>query len=482
MLPWFRITLILLLLVPIAALPDTVSEAPPAAVNGCLKCHADKQSGFNPKHAFAANSCLVCHAGDDRATTQDVAHAGLIAFPGNLDNASTTCGQCHAERAADLVGGNLMHTGHGIVSITRDIIDGSTGPLESANMQSLGHGVADSMLRKLCAGCHLGQAKTEHSHDVMFDRGGGCLACHIDSYPENEHPMVSTRVSDARCFGCHARSGRISLSYAGLAEIEEPAVTASGSRLPDGRHVERMPADVHYLAGMSCIDCHKAGDLMGDHGAARNQRDAVEAACSDCHEPGAAISGHDAQHERLTCAACHSQWAPQCFGCHMEFDPDGEQWDHVEQRITAGRWIEERWSVHNGLPALGVNEAGKIDVFIPGMIMTVAHPGFETDRFVRVFGALSPHTIGPARSCESCHRSSQALGLGTGTIALVNGKPVFSPARPLLPDGLPEDAWTNLDNSLGGRAPLPGQRPLSVEEMRSIIGAEIEAPGIPPGR
>jgi hypothetical protein len=442
-----------------------------AAFNGCLQCHYTRQSGFNDKHAFAASNCTACHLGDSRATSQEAAHEGLVAFPGNLANAPATCGQCHADTVRNIREGNIMHTGHGMVRVTRELIDGTAGPAESINLQSLGHGVADSMLRKLCASCHLGQPKTEHAQDVMFDRGGGCLACHVSGHPENEHPMLTTAVSDARCFGCHARSGRISLSYTGLAEIEAPK-DSTGRRLPDGRFVERLPADVHYLAGLSCTDCHKADDLMGDHRHAQSQRTAVKARCTDCHAPDDTIPGHRAQHARLTCAACHSQWAPQCFGCHMEYSPEGEQWDHVERRVTAGRWVERRWDVRNGLPALGVNAAGKIDVFVPGMIMSVKHPQLENEQFLRVFGPLSPHTIGPARTCESCHRSSKALGLGAGSLANENGDLVFRPARELLRDGLPADSWTNLENSLGGRTPFPAQRPLNPEEIRKIFNAD----------
>ena len=48
---------------------------------------------------------------------------------------------------------------------------------------------------------------------------------------------------------------------------------------------------------------------------------------------------------------------------------------------------------------------------------------------VRRFAALSPHTIGKSRSCESCHRSSTALGLGQGALSIEDGEVVFEPAR-----------------------------------------------------
>jgi hypothetical protein len=358
------------------------------------------------------------------------------------------------------------------------------------------------------------------------------------------HPALTTKVSDARCFGCHSRSGRISLSISGLAEIDFAAEkdTSAALRLADGRHVERMPADVHYLAGMSCIDCHTSVGLMGDAGSAPGQREAVDIACEDCHgnrndqiglsDWPAAMAGlekhvpfavgadtgflttrkngtplwhvelrddgawlhtkiagkvlqipppeprnHalDEYHQRLTCATCHSQWAPQCFGCHMAYEADGEQWDHVDREVTAGRWQDKRWGVNNALPALGVNAFGRIESFVPGMIMTVAHLAWDRDRFIRAFAPLSPHTTGKSRSCASCHRSSEALGLGAGRMEGKDHALEFLPANPLLHDGLPADAWTNIGTSRGGRTSSKG-RPFNKEEMQAIWNADIAEP------
>ncbi|MBT8092659.1 MAG: hypothetical protein KJN77_06450 [Gammaproteobacteria bacterium] len=506
----------------------------------CTTCHATKQTGFNTGHVFAAGNCVACHAGDADGQTAEAAHEGLIAFPGELASAERACGSCHRDRVAS-VKNNLMHTGHGFVRITRTVLDGDAAHDGNSNFQSLGDSVADSMLRKQCASCHLGQPKTKHALDVTFDRGGGCLACHINSYPQQSHPELTTNVEDGRCFGCHSRSGRISLSYAGLAEFDPPDDSAA-LQLADRRPVERLPADVHYVAGMGCIDCHTSVDLMGDAGAAEHQRQAVDIKCTDCHDnanpriglsewraelesmkkhirfdagtatrflttensgtplwhvelqTGAALLhtkntgrelpiprpdpnrvGHDKQHERLTCAACHSQWAPQCFGCHMEYDADGEQWDHIDRAYTAGRWADRRWNVNNSLPALGINSSGEIEPFVPGMIMTVDHPSLEKTKFVRRFAPLSPHTTGKSRSCASCHGSGTALGLGQGEFFRDGSELSFAPQQKTLQDGLPADAWTAIDSSLGGPAPVSGQRPFNSAEIKKIFEADTPA-------
>ena len=109
------------------------------------------------------------------------------------------------------------------------------------------------------------------------------------------------------------------------------------------------------------------------------------------------------------------------------------------------------------------------------MIMTVTHPDLDEARFVRRFASLSPHSTGASRSCVSCHRSSSALGLGDGDIGLGKDGIRFRPRHQRLQDGLPADAWTNVDQSRGGRATLPGERPFTHSEIKAILGAEIGA-------
>jgi hypothetical protein len=539
----YRPPLALILFIASTLFGQVYAGNPVANINGCIQCHTAKQSGFNPAHSFATENCGACHAGNPGSSTEVEAHEGLIAFPGDLATAKRACGGCHANRVTG-VSGNLMQTGRGIVHKTRAVLDDAPDVVDHASFQSLGDSVADSLLRKQCASCHLGQPKRNHAIDVTHDRGGGCLACHINDYPDEAHPALTSRVEDGRCFGCHSRSGRISLSYTGLAEVPPPpsADERPALRLADGRPVERLPADVHYLAGMSCIDCHTSVGLMADAGDASHQREAVDIACDDCHgnenpriamrhwprelasmrkhvpfavdadtrflatarngtplwnielrndgawlhtkntgralripAPAPGHHGEDRAHERLSCAACHSQWAPQCYGCHMEFDPGGEQWDHIDKAFTPGRWSDQFWRADNVLPALGVNDSNEVEPFVPGMIMTVAHPDWDTAKFVRQFTPLSPHTTGASRSCESCHRSSTAMGLGDGDIIRDGSDLSFSPRHDLLQDALPSDAWTNADRSLGGAAPVPGQRPFNPDEMKKILDAEIDA-------
>jgi hypothetical protein len=383
-----------------------------------------------------------------------------------------------------------------------------------------------------------------------MERRGGCLACHLQQDQGGGHPLLSARVDDQHCFGCHARSGRISLSYAGLAEVDAGSGRNRSNLgyLDDGRLVEHKPADVHHQAGMACIDCHTATGLMGDRGApVRHQESAVDIACVDCHDshrprvrltdwqakhpglkpripfptgpeqeflvtarhgtplwhievrpeglflhrkiqggtiriPQYQASSHSgpAGHARLSCFACHAQWAPQCYGCHTSYDDQARQWDQLAGKETAGRWTEQRWGVRNDPPPLGVSADGHISPAIPGMISTIEYPAWKGARFHRLFALIDPHTSGRSRSCDSCHDSSLALGLGQGTLTRGEHGWVFHPAQPPLGDGLPADAWTSLDGTASGGTTRIGNRPLDPGEIRRILDA-IRPPD-PPAR
>ena len=100
----------------------------------------------------------------------------------------------------------------------------------------------------------------------------------------------------------------------------------------------------------------------------------------------------------------------------MEFDPQGRQKDHLLNKDTPGRWKERRWNIRNDLPPLGVTAYNRIRPFVPGMIMSASHPDWPEDLFLRRFATSAPHTTGKSRTCESCHLSSIALGLGKGKL------------------------------------------------------------------
>jgi hypothetical protein len=260
---------------------------------GCLACHAEV-TGLGASHDPQALGCASCHLGDPFAASADAAHRGLVRVPGNLDTASLTCGRsgCH-DAVLARVEHAPMATGRGLVAVDRWAFGESPTPDGTATLGELGSTPADTHLSELCSSCHLGVVKSSYGPPTDASRGGGCAACHA-SYPKQRdytaasarrftHPAVGVQVADDSCLGCHSRSGRIALSYAGWWESGAPEPGASTRRLADGRVLSRAPADAHHDKGLACIDCHTDAELMGDGQLYPHEEAATRVRCETCH-------------------------------------------------------------------------------------------------------------------------------------------------------------------------------------------------------
>ena len=266
-------------------------------VERCVTCHVRPEEDPGGAHARAAVGCSSCHLGNPLAFDKARAHAGMEPEPGALRTVSRTCGRagCHV-REAQRVATSLMARASGIVSVDRFAFGEIPEPRGSATMvETLAKAdpsPAERHLRKLCGGCHL-HALRGNRDDAIHGNGSGCSACHVarrlpGSVPR-PHPPVDARVTDDRCLGCHSRSGRIALTYEGLYEVEPAQAGACGAdaatTLHDGRPACRAEADVHRLAGLSCVDCHLHTDLMGDGAEYGHEEEQVEITCEACHGP-----------------------------------------------------------------------------------------------------------------------------------------------------------------------------------------------------
>lgn len=288
----------------VAALPSCAPSppAPEAAVAdaGCRACHAG-----DPGPPHAAIGCVPCHGGDGVATTAAVAHGGLEAEPGALDTVDRTCGTCHADAVAR-VRTVPMTTGRGMVGVDRWTFGELPTPDTEETLADVLAAPAPTPgqehLRKLCGGCHLGTRRANRD-DAIVAGGSGCGACHAGpraaeaaalagwpgAEPAAAHPRVDARVPDTRCLGCHSRSSRISLSYAGIAEVAGGAVARCEDPVAifDGRPGCREEPDAHARAGLACVDCHLHTEVMGDGVSRAHQEAQLEVTCEACHGPGA---------------------------------------------------------------------------------------------------------------------------------------------------------------------------------------------------
>jgi hypothetical protein len=269
---------------------------------GCLLCH-DKVKGMEESHDPRKIGCYSCHSGNRLTRDATEAHKKMVLLPGNNSNAMKTCGVpgCHPQMILRMQN-SIMSTMNGVVSVDKWVFGESETPTFKSPVDSISFSPAEIHLRNLCASCHLSNEKEKPGPNNELSRGGGCLACHLNysiqaikelqNYIKSKkgyriHPQLSIKVSDDHCFGCHSRSGRISLSYEGWHETlfkSDDVKSKQGFRiLNDGRVVTKIKADIHSEMGMLCIDCHTSYEIMGDGSYSMHKEEQVKIQCTDCH-------------------------------------------------------------------------------------------------------------------------------------------------------------------------------------------------------
>ncbi len=284
--------------------------------NSCQSCH---EKIAIPSLSHKDLSCKDCHGGDPFASDKNKAHANMYGpkNPSDPKFWDKTCGKCHIYQIKR-VRSSLMYTNLGII---RKIFLAWDNPISaiygtskeknfSKNgrritinpIKELNHISAD-LYRKFCSRCHINLAEYRKYNAV---HGSGCAACH---FPYNETATYKGKdknlfnkwpysayhriilPSTNRCLSCHNRSARIGLSYVGLCELNNSMVSTSNGKpgpmmISGGRNVVFVNKDVHFKAGMDCIDCHTSRDIMGDGYVYLNKEEQVEIRCWDCHGTG----------------------------------------------------------------------------------------------------------------------------------------------------------------------------------------------------
>lgn len=319
-------------------------------VERCLTCHSGPAEDPGGVHASEALGCSSCHLGNPLAFDETRAHEGMEPNPGALETVDRTCGQdaCHG-REAGLVKTSLMATNRGLVSVDRWAFGEQAEPTGMETLGEVLRKAeptpAEDHLRRLCAGCHLGARPDNRDDAIPRTQGAGCAACHApvrpllaapadkggggtdtsgptkgggtggsagrtqslsgrtesrsgrteslsgrtqSLFPEGRrHPPIAGPVPADNCLGCHSRSGRISLSYQGLAEVQPGHAEGCEDLvgLYDGRLGCRLTPDVHHEAGMACTDCHLHTEVMGDGKRHAHAEQQVELTCEACHVP-----------------------------------------------------------------------------------------------------------------------------------------------------------------------------------------------------
>jgi len=285
------------------------------AGDGCVACHGGLE------HVSATHGdCVDCHGGDAKAHDKQAAHASLRgpANPSAPGTWADACGRCHRYQLARVTS-TIMQTNAGMIRNIQLTWEGEDGraytasggkqyaadgtPREYAAVEDLDN-LSGELYRKFCSRCHIGSPNAE-SYGAAH--AAGCAACHFPwnnegTYTGNDKTMkdkaghsashAMTALPDTQvCSRCHNRSGRIAFSYQGLYDGNNGLVPTSGGEAgplmtSGARNLTHITPDVHFAAGMECIDCHTSRDVMGDGFAYRNMYLQSETACEDCHGSG----------------------------------------------------------------------------------------------------------------------------------------------------------------------------------------------------
>lgn len=320
--------------------------------------------------------------------------------------------------------------------------------------------------------------------DVHAERGMACSDCHtsIDVHGDgNIYPVTFHQVEIA-CADCHGTPDRY--------PWELPVGYGTPVVLDAVRGTYRA-ADREYLItnrGNPNARWDRRGDsawVTSVFGGARHPIPLLKEVASrhawKTEQGRVAMQTIPRHLEKLECYACHSTWAPQCYGCHVQYDMREKGTDWVlsalqhdpatgkqrEVRTPGDIKFENRSFMRWESPILGVNFRGKVAPLVPGcqVVWTFIDEkgrvrqrnaiNRTSDGFLApTLAPLQPHanTL-VARTCEDCHATPKAIGYGTGV----------SRSAGLLQ----KDAPLFADQSAGVRGDIPGAE-TGVEQVEKI--------------
>ncbi len=229
------------------------------------------------------------------------------------------------------------------------------------------------------------------------------------------------------------------------------------------------------------------------------------------------VAGHM---ESMECYACHADWAPQCYGCHITVDYSEGKTDvdwitngnsRGRNGLTAdaeagtnglkgpGKVSETRSYLRWETPILGINGEGRVSPLMPGcqVITTVIDKDGNTVASNVIWptpegkgldhAAVQPHTAGRyARDCESCHANPKTLGYGIEDGRFMKGYDegfiieLESATGDIIPDGaqVQSPAVPGLDHDLSQIVTREGEQLVSVGshwELTGPLPAEMRA-------
>jgi hypothetical protein len=397
--------------------------------NQCLRCHV-WSGGHERAGDYRASGCAACHMVYDDDGIYKGSDQAILAYQQNPYRKRKGFPRIH-QLPIKIPEFQCIHCHNR---------GGRTGVSFIGTMESDGYGSpwTDS-------GGKQGQLHGKHYNhftaDIHFQRGMVCIDCHTVQDLHGDGNIYSKKelAVEIECTDCH-----------GTLEAESTLTTSQGNaftnleRLGNGTVVltSKIDGSEHVVPQIATATLSPDGET------------AMRGVWNHLHD-----DPNDANDRVLECYACHARWTPQCYGCHAKQDlgKTGRDWidpaPHPTDPTRTARkaaadasqiaygWAETRSYLRMETPVLGINsdsEGNKVAPYIPGcqvFFTQIAANGNATvhnhaytaaDGYSGIaHNPIQPHTISDKpRTCENCHATTKARGLGTG---------IYDPNANLLP-------------------------------------------------
>lgn len=443
--------------------PDTIcnvmnigiSEGDTHLKNLCVSCHLqgvknapDTISGLS--RGGGCNACHIDYINQSFADWTKYQSSGKKIFPAvhpqlNIEVTNNRCFGCHSRS-----GRISTHYEGWLETMLTDIELGDTTKYRT---------LLDGRIFKY------------HKPDVHHELGMICTDCHFSYEIMGDGKSYSHKEEQVKiqCADCHSKKyenikkgSELDYQSARIAEIKSLFA-------PDKKYIATQKE--YYPLINTYIDKFGAAQLILKNGGDTLAMKAPSAQC------GIDLAGHG----RLSCEACHNEWATSCIGCHNHYDKTAPGWDNLKDKEVKGAWIEEAGIVEAVSPPLGIMKdadgAERIINFIPGMIMTIDKKTPKSHRrFMRLYAPAFAHTIRKeTRGCKSCHNNSFAIGYGAGYLTYKiekgYGEWEYEPEyEACVHDMLPDDAWIEfMKEPAGALSTRTKARPFNLDEQKKIL-------------
>ncbi len=263
----------------------------------CGDCHLGSAGANNRAGDFRSSGCTACHM--------------PYAIDGKSRSSDPNINKLEPVDPDDIDDPERSHTrSHVIHGVARTLPSGAVVP-----------GIEDHT----CAGCHQGSNRTVMQYwGIRLDQNADVR--NGRQYPANPVSNQTTH-GDPRLFDPLAQNNTFNGRNANQYLLKEDY---------DGDGRDDTPEDVHYQAGLGCIDCHGSWDMHG----------------GDATNPDGLIRSRMEQQTAITCESCHGTidtYAPVSPGttydgiaANVAADSKGNALRHVWRAADGNTYLKSR--------------------------------------------------------------------------------------------------------------------------------------------